>query len=247
MISTDKLDQRILNILGRKPLHPSAVSRELLVSRTTIGYRLSRLTNKGLLQKNAVGKKSIYSVVATKQNSKKHIQEYEGKHLIEAYEQLLKLPKKSIVIGIQGCGATLAEFKHLPESFIFEAHRVFKRKGIILKGVSNQKTLDTFNQIKKTLVRSHIGRSLGIKIIDDKRFNGNGEILATRSFVLLSNPEARRAVVIKEPGIVEVMYEILELLIDLLGENSASLDLNSYLEKTYQISSCTTQYFPTLE
>jgi hypothetical protein len=52
--------------------------------------------------------------------------------------------------------------------------------------------------------------------------------MSTKKLLLLSNPIAKQVVVIKDKGITEIVYDILDLVFEILdGRNT--FDLNNYL------------------
>ena len=155
--------------------------------------------------------------------------------MVSAYNHFLNLPKETVILCVQGAGAAKGEFYGLPSPFIRIAHRVFKKKKIIIKGVINKKILEIFNILDKETIKSHIGRGIGIKIaIQDKLLLGPGEIMATPKFVLFGNPEAKRVIIIKDKSIAEIIYETLEIIFDAL-EEKGSFDLNQYLKELIKI------------
>ena len=232
MVGLDDTDKKILKSLGKSPLHPSALARQTGLGRTTISYRLKRLGRLGLVRKSTMGRKSVWNIVFRNDGINNYFKIYRSKDILKAYNQILDLPKHTIILSAQGTGAVEGEFKNLPPSFIQEAHRVFKRKKIILKGFSNKEALKSFFQIKQTLIKSHIGRSLGVKVFNDNKFSSDGEVMSTKYFLLLSNPKAKQVVVVKDPGITKLIHDILELLFELM-EGTPNFDLNTHLEKTH--------------
>ncbi|MFA6415878.1 MAG: winged helix-turn-helix domain-containing protein [Candidatus Paceibacterota bacterium] len=229
MISLDELDNKILAELGKKPSYPSKISRKLGVLRTTIHYRLSKLAGAGLAKKIIDGRKSIWSPIYKNTHNKNLYRVYEGRKIVQAYRQLLNLPRQTIVFVIQGSGAAKSELDNLPPLFIKEAHRILKKKEIIMKGILNEKTLSHFDQLGKDLVDSHIGRPQGIKMFSGDEFISNGEIMSTDKFLLLSNPQSGHALIIKDHGITKIINDMFKTLFDLLDGNK-TFDLNYYLK-----------------
>jgi len=231
MIGTDNLDAKLLRLLGEKPLHPSEISRKLGVVRTTIQYRLGRLSKASLARKTIRGRKSIWQPVYKNIYNKNRYRVFIGKDIIHAYKQLFKLPHQTVILAIQGSEAAKSSLDNLPALFIKEAHKIFKKREIIMKGISNEKTLGHFNKLDKDMINSHIGRPQGLKMFSDNKFLTSGEVMSTEKFLLLSNPQSRFVLVIKDWGLTKIVNDTLELLFELLdGKNT--FDLNSYLKKT---------------
>lgn len=229
MIGVDNLDNKILKILGDEPVHSSEISRKLGVLRTTIQYRLNRLANLGLIKKVVVGRKSVWYPVYKNEHNKNQYRVYRGGEIVQAYNQLLNLPKQTPILSIQGSDAAKGEFDNLPALFIKEAHRVFKRKRIVMKGISNKKALNHFDKLNKDMIKSHIGRPQGLKIFSNGSFMAPGEIMSTENFLLLSNPKSKFVLVIKDKGITKIMNDTLKLVFELL-DGEKFFDLNGWLK-----------------
>ena len=228
MLALDNLDNKILGLIGKQGLHPSEISRKIGALRTTIQYRLKRFERSGFAVKRSEGRKTVWSAVFRREHNKSRFRVYKGKDIIHAYGQLLSLPVGTTILSVQGSQAARGEFISLPPLFIKEAHRVFKRKNIILKGMTNEKALSVFKGLDESLIQSHIGRTLGVRLFRDNHFLGTGEIMSTEKFLLLSNPIVGQAVVVKDGGIASVVYDVLDLVFEILdGRNT--FDLNDYL------------------
>lgn len=233
MIGQDKLDEKILDLLGKEPSYPSVISRDLGVLRTVIQYRLKRLSKAGLIEKRVEGRRSVWSPIYMKEHNKNLYRLYKGREITQAYKHFFDLPHQSIVFAIQGSEAVKSEFKNLPELFIKEAHKKQRSKGIIIKGILSKKALSVFKNLSTTMLKSHIGRTTGVKTYDDEKFSGSGEIMSTPKMLLLANPQKRLAFIIKDPEITKIINEMFKTLFDLL-EGNKNTDLNQLL-KTYSL------------
>lgn len=229
MIGIDNLDNRILKLLGKEPVHPSEISRRLGVLRTTIHYRLNKLDRLGFAKKTINGRKSIWRPIYKNTHNKNHYRVYRGKDIIQAYQQLLNLPRQTIILAVQGRDAVKSEFDNLPPLFIKEAHKILKRKEIIMKGISNEKSLELFNKLSGDMVKSHIGRAQGLKMFSDDKFLASGEVMSTEKFLLLSNPKSQFVLVIKNKGVTKIINDTFKVLFELLDKKK-TFDLNYYLK-----------------
>lgn len=229
MISVDDLDNRILKLLGKEPVHPSEISRKLGVLRTTIHYRLNRLYHAGLAKKTISGRKSIWHPIYKHTHNKNQYRVYKGRDIIQAYKQLLILPRQTVILSIQGSDAGKSQFDNLPPLFIKEAHRILKRKGIVMKGISNEKSLGVFDKLSGDMIKSHIGRAQGLKMFSDDRFLAPGEVMSTENFLLLSNPKSQFVLVLKDKGVTKIVNDTLKVLFELL-DGDKTFDLNRYLK-----------------
>lgn len=228
MFAPDKLDNKILTFIRDQESYPSEMARELGVLRTTIQYRLKKMEKSGLAKKRTSGKKTLWSIVIRQERNKSHFKIYKGDDVVQAYGQFLSLPAETSIFAIQGSRAAKGEFVVLPDQFIKEVHRVFKRKRFVLRGITNEQTLHAFIGLEESMIRSHVGRTLGMKLFRDNHFLGSGEVMSTKKMLLLSNPVAKRVVLIKNKGITEIVYDILDLVFEIL-DGSNTFDLNNFL------------------
>jgi len=229
MISVNDLDNKILKLLGKEPSYPSEISRKVGVLRTTVQYRLKRLDNAGLVKKTVRGRKSIWQPIYKNTHNKNHYRVYSGRDIIQAYKQLLILPRQTIILAIQGADAAKSGFYNLPPLFIKEAHKILKRRGIIMRGILNQKSLGVFDKLSGDMIKSHIGRAQGLKMFSDDKFLASGEVMSTEKLLLLSNPKSNFALVIKDKGVTKIVNDTLKVLFELL-DGDKTFDLNRYLE-----------------
>src|SRR3989338_5089161 len=236
MIGTDNLDARLLRLLGQRPLYPSEISRKLGVVRTTIQYRLGRLSKAGLTRKTISGRNSMWQPVYKKTHNKNLYKFYRDRDYIQGYRELFSLPHGTLMLTIQGSEAARAQLNNknnMPSLFIKEAHRIFKRKGIAMKGISNDKALELFNKVDKDMIDSHIDRPLGLKMFANDKFIAPGEVMSTENFLLLANPKSCFVLIIKDKGITKIVNDALELLFGFL-ESHKTFDLNKYLRNMNQ-------------
>jgi len=229
MIGLDKIDNAILKLLSEESLHSSEISRRIKVLRTTVQYRLNRLSGLGLVKKTIYGRKSIWKMIYKNKHNKNYYRIYKGNDIVQAYRQLLNLPQNTLILVVQGSEAAKSELDNLPLLFIKEAHSVFKKKKIIMRGISNKKSLELFDKLEKDMIESHIGRPQGLKIFSNDKFLTAGEIMSTEKLLLFANPKLQTAVIIKDREMTQVIHDILRLIFELL-DNDKTFDLNNYLK-----------------
>ncbi len=228
-----KLDEKITKLLDNKPTHSSEIARNLGVLRTTVQYRLRRMEVSGIVKSSKLGRKTMWKLNFNKGHNKNFFRIYKEADIYKAYEQILDLPKNSIILAVQGSDGADKEFLSLPITFIKKAHRILKKRNIILKGISNEKALGVFNDIDSETSKSHIGRTLSTKFFSGDVFLGSGEIMSTKKILMLSNPKSKMAIVVKDRQIARIVYETLELLFDRLDECRV-FDLNYFLRAKTQ-------------
>lgn len=224
----DTLDSDILTLIERRDMHPSEISRRTGVIRTKIQYRLKRIEKLGLASKRFAGRKTLWFATRVRHHNKNRMRLYERSDFTQAYEQLLSSPKGTTILFVQGSRAAQAEVAGLPQSLIRDAHRISKRRKFVLRGITNEKALHAFSSLEKTLIESHIGRTLGVKMFRDTHFLSAGEIMSTKKLLLIANPETKRAIVVKDIEITAIVYDILDVMLEILDEKN-SFDLNKYL------------------
>ena len=224
----DLIDARITKALEKQSMYPSAIARKTKLPRTTISYRLNKLLKYKLVKNTVVGRKCLWELVYPAEKQSEVIAVYDNKNILQAYSLLFSLPKESVIWSIQGSAATVGELANIPESFIKEAHRIFKRKRIVFKGILNPTALQVFDKISKSLAESHIGRGVGLKLLDENLFKESAEIFATTEFVLITNPSKQIAIAIKDPAMISIFIGMCKSLFNLL-ENVASFDMNQFL------------------
>lgn len=234
MVILDTIDKNILKLLQKEPLHPSEISRRLTILRTKIQYRLNRLSKYGYLKKEIQGKKSIWHLIYNHKHNKSFYTTYKDRDILEVYHQLLSLPVDSIVYSIQGFSAAQEELKYIPDSFIKQTHKIFKKKKIIMKGIINEKCLKHFDALHRDMIMSHINRPQGLKILRGDMFMGAGEIISTKKTLFFINPQTKHALMIKDPALVQIVYEMTKLLFELFDQ-STLFDLNDYLRRKYTL------------
>ena len=228
MIGLDNLDNKILKLLGEKPAYSSEVSLRLNVLRTTIQYRLKRLCEAGLIRKDKDGQKSVWQIIYKNSHNKNYYRIYESKEFIQAYRQFLLLPQETIIFCVQGNDAARSQLRIFPSGFIKEAHRVYKRKRIILKGIINEKTLETVDILDEDMLKSHLGRTQAIKAFSGDKFLGFGEIFSTEGVLMLSNLRLKTALVIKDKEITKMANDIFKVFFNFLNSYK-TFDLKQYI------------------
>lgn len=224
-------DRRILARLARAPLHTSVLAREVGVPRTTVAYRLRQLKERGLVERHTVRRKPFWRLSFRPGRRAGWCRTFRGGEIVQVYSELLSLPRNSVVYCIQGRDAPAAEFAVLPHELIQRLHRAYKSRRILFRCISNTEILQVFQRVRldRTMIASHIGRLVSAKLFTNGLFLGSGELVVTRNFVLLTNPKTRVAVRIRDDGIVDIVYDLLSLLFDVI-EPVDSFDLNRYLQ-----------------
>lgn len=223
------MDDKIVNSLKESPAHPSILAKKLNLPRTTISYRLNRLEKYKIVSMQTKGRKSLWYISSSTPSSYGPITIYKEREIENAYAQLLDLPKGSVIMSIQCAGAAHGEITSLPESFIRKAHNTFKNRNFIMKGISNESVIKYMKSVDKKLIKSHIGRGVGLKLFSNQFFTGDGEIFVSEKFILIANPSQKIAVVCKDNGIINALKDTFTTLYDLL-EDIKIFNINQYFK-----------------
>lgn len=232
----DGVDRKIIDLLNLAPAHPSILARKVGLPRTTISYRLNRFQKHGIASMQKNGRKCLWQSTVPAVLDSGPVCIYRGNEIETAYSKLLTLPKRSEIISIQGGEAARGEILSLSVSFIRKAHRIFKTKGFVLKGISHESAIKHLAGVNKELIKSHVGRSVGLKLFTNELFKGGGEIFVSDSFVLISNPSQKMAITCTDKGVAGVMKDTCVLIYDLLG-NMQSFDINDFFKNAIGLSS----------
>lgn len=82
------------------------------------------------------------------------------------------------------------------------------------------------------MIKSHLDRTIGVKMFTNNSFIGYGEIISTKKFFSFANQKKKRAIVITDKEMVEIFYETIALLFESLSDKS-SFNFNSYIKETF--------------
>ena len=229
MIILDYLDTQIISHLRKGSSHASLLARELNEPRTSIAYRLGRLEENKKVLSYTKGRKTMWQIHEERIHNKSLIREFRGQEFLQCYTILETLPPKSTVYAVQGADSVKASLRSVPDTMTKNIHRLFKRREIVLRAIANKKVLENIETMSDSLRKSHTGRPQSIKLLDAK-FLSSGEIFVTETFISIINPEKRIGIVIKDKGIVMLLYDMMALLFS-LSERIESFDLNAYIGK----------------
>lgn len=227
MLILDTIDRQILSSLRKNKAHPSLIAKELRIPRTSVAYRLQRLKKFNRVESKIEGRKTVWKLTKKRAHNKELIHEFSGPEYYECYKILYTLPKLSALYILQGVEAGKAEFKTIPHYLIEDIHTMYRRRKIIMRAIVNKKILSVFDRISDQLKKSHLDRTQGIQLTDSL-FTSSGELFVAKDFVLLVNPEKKRAVTIKDADIVMLMNDFMQLFYT-LSDELEHLDLNKYI------------------
>jgi hypothetical protein len=226
------IDDRIMDALGEKPRGVSELARKLGEGRTTIAYRLKKLHEGGEAHQAKRGKynAAVWELCYRPERTRAKIQVFSDRAWVRAYASLFSLPSGSVIYTVQGKQALYDGFRAIPREFIIRTRRMYKRKGIVIKGVINRNYLPVFNSIDNEMIAAHAdGGGLGARTVASKKFAGAGELIATKECAIFTHPGKRRSILIKDEAMVEAFYEAMEELFDLMekGDGVYSVDMHT--------------------
>lgn len=232
------IDKKIISSLGASRLDAKSISKIAGIGKTTIQYRLIKMVKIRLVRKIIISnRKILYEVnkkAVNEARDSKILEVFSGVHAIQAYRDFLEIPRQHSIYSIQGTGALDTLIKYLPKKFIQNVHNRQKRKNILIKGFVNQNIQGLINEWPVEVINSHIGRTVGLKMVGGKILKGNVEILCTDSIVMFHNTKKKRVVVIKDNEISKFIFEIVEFLYN--TSNIPVLNLNDYMSKIKKLS-----------
>ncbi len=226
-------DKKIIQALGARRLNANSLSEKTSIGKTTIQYRLGKMLENGLIQRFVISERKIlYGVnkkAVNEARSSNIIEVFSGAHAIQAYRDFLESPKQSTIYSIQGMEAIERLVKSLPQGFVAGAHNRQKRKNILLKGFVHENIRQTIKAWPSEIVKSHIGRTVGLKMVEGKILRGPCEMLCTESVIMFHNTDKKRVVVVKDKEISRFIYEIIGFMYDNL--QIPVFPLNEYLKQ----------------
>lgn len=233
-IYSNKIDTKIIDFLGNKKMNATKISKKLVLGRTTIQYRLQKLVREKVLHREKGFKHEVlYSInrnILNISGNSRQLGAFSDKNIIRAYKYITELPKDNVIYSIQGKEAVRNIFKILPNDFIKSAHSTYRRKRFIIKGIINKNTINDINGMDKEMAKSHIGRTVGLRLIDGNILNGPCELISCKSVFLISNTEDRKTFIIKDKNIVTFLYEIFAMLYE-TSDNIRIFNLNDYFKQ----------------
>ena len=121
-MTTTKEDSLIIRKLKLRPMHPSEISREINIPRTTIAYRLKMLEKSKIVKHKTVGRKCVWEMNFVKNNNEL-FSYYHGDDFENAFAECLKIKKASVVLSVQGVDAAIYELKNVSRALVFKVHR----------------------------------------------------------------------------------------------------------------------------
>lgn len=233
MNGANPIDRNIVKSIGSGSLSASEISRKTHVSRTTISYHLKGLLSRKMISKSAiVGRKILYSVNKKAINEAREsrlVEVFTSQDMIHAYRYFFEAPKNTPIYSIQGHDAIYKISKILPPDFIKKAHVTQKRRSIIIRGFAPKSVLPILKSLDKDLIQSHIGRTVGLKLVDNGVLMGDCEILCRKTIFLISDTTKKRALILKDKSITKFLYEIMAMFYDNY-DNAKIIRLNDFLK-----------------
>lgn len=210
------IDRKIIQSLGVKGKTAQYISQKTGIGKTTVVYRLQKMVTSRLVRKETLSpRKILYFVNAKSVNEARDsrlYEEFSKSQMILAYRHLADLPKHSVIYGVQSVLAAKKSLEKFPKETIQQFHDLYKKKGLVLKGISNSKVAEVFSQVSYTLRTSHSGRTVAAKLISGDIFMGPCEVLSSRDFFIISNFQNMRSIVVKDHLVANFVYEIFALL-----------------------------------
>jgi DNA-binding MarR family transcriptional regulator len=229
-----KKDQSIIRAIGATLISASKIAEKTGFGRTTVSYRLKLMEKEGLVSRKRVhGREVLYTVNKRAVNQAREsrlIEVFEGSQILQAYRTMVYAKPKSVVYSVQGLDALRKLFKIFPEDYLAKVHRIQKRRNILLEGFVNKQAVDFLKDVDAKKIQSHIGRAVGVKLIEGDLFLGPCEVLCSKSAFLICNLKKKQAIILKEKQMAGLLFEILALLYH-ISDQVRVFHLNDYLKR----------------
>lgn len=227
------IDKKIVKALGASRLNAYSLSQKIGLGKTTVQYRLNKMAKFGLIERFVISDRKITYGTTKKATNEIHdsrlVEVFTGANVTKAYESFIESRRQSSIYSVQGTSAIQLLLKDLPNKFVKEAHARYKHKSILIKGFINENAKAIIQNMRSDIVKSHTGRTVGLKLLNGNILRGDDEILCSKSAVMFHNARKRRAIVIKDRGISEFIYEILDFSYN--EYNVPIFPLNDFLAK----------------
>jgi DNA-binding Lrp family transcriptional regulator len=215
MMGTDSTNNKIINALKGKKLSVTDIAKASNLVRTTVQYRVKGLLEEKVISRShIVGRRILYvlnKIAVNEARVSRLFEVFTGPNIQHAYRYFFDAPKNTTVYSVQGVEAVNRIINILPKDFLEEAHQKQKRRNIIIKGFSNRRVLPMLKEQNVQKLKSHIGRAVGLKFIDEDLLLGPCEILCIKSAFLIVDTKKKKALVFRDKTVTSFFYEILSI------------------------------------
>lgn len=152
---------------------------------------------------------------------------YKGKRKIEeAYKKILSVGQSNRVYALQGSKSAQIILKKISGEYLFDFHKKFKSKGIIMEGVMGESSLNLFQQLSLEELKSHLDRMIIVHILPDEFINFDVDIIMFENTSLFINPSDEFVILIKN----ETINKAIKSWLLLAQEYSKKINLNEHLQ-----------------
>ncbi|MFH0852354.1 MAG: helix-turn-helix domain-containing protein [bacterium] len=245
-------EQKILNILEQNGhCLVSGIARKTKIPRTTVHFLLKKLARRGLtspikivnhkewqmagreeilgdIKNLLVGFEKPGETLGRVETETLGVEIFRGKNkLQECYEKMFEAGKGNRVFIIQGNGSAEVVMKKLDKEFIYDFHKEFKKRDIIMEGVIGERVLELLKDLNLEELNSHYGRLIVAYAAPDEYLNFNFDVALFKNIAILVNIVEEYAMVIRNGSLVGMLKNFLKILIG----NSRKVDLNAHIKK----------------
>jgi DNA-binding MarR family transcriptional regulator len=146
------------------------------------------------------------------------------------YQELLECAKIDRIYAIQGYESAKRALHETPRNFLFEVHRVQKRKEHVLEGIVSESILSLFDSCDIPTLESHMGRLTVVYVVSEEFLLSDMDIVISNKFTALYSFENENGVKITDQNIVRGMKDVYTL----LAQSGEKIDLNAYIKRVIE-------------
>lgn len=242
-------------LLGLKRSTVSALGKKTLMPRTTLYTIIEKLEKRGLIHKVGVGNHSEWEVLApdalyrkvksSLNGFKENLPELEKMYgadtavkipavvtsyethdgMKKAYESILRLSKGERVYSIEGVRSVEAKLKHFKKDYVVEWQETFKKKGVIIEGLTGEGTLSVLKKMDAEHLHAQFGKTVIAGLLPDEYLDFETDMFCFHNTVVIVIPARDRVVIIQSPEIARMIQNLFRL----AQHFSRKIDLNAFV------------------
>jgi sugar-specific transcriptional regulator TrmB len=141
------------------------------------------------------------------------------------YQELLECAKTERICAVQGYESAKRALTDTPRNFLFEVHRVQKKREHILEGIVSESALSLFDSCDIPTLESHLGRLTIIYTVPEEYLLSDMDIVISGKFVAIYSFENENGMKITDKNILRGMKDMYTL----LTQSGKRIDLNEYI------------------
>lgn len=217
--------------------------------RTTVSFLLKKLKQRGLIEQIKIKQHKEWQIKSLEEVSQKlqqiyfkfnntkdilgnivsenmEITAFSGrKNLKKAYRNILTAGKNNRVFVIQNNLSAKASLEKIEWNYIANLHKDFRKKGIIMEGLMNDKTFKIFESFSASQIKSHLDRLIVLYIIPDEYLDFELDVIFFADKIYFIDVVDEKIIFVKNRQLVKT-FKNLFYLAESFGRK---VNLNEYL------------------